>query len=358
MSRSGQPVHPWDPEVVIDAAFAHELLEHAFPSRFARAGVLPFGAGWDNEAFLANDGPGGSGGVEWVVRFPRRELGGVLMEHELAVLPGLAAHFERRATSTAGGLALPVPELVHTASKGAPREYPWSFGAYRLLTGSTACRADLPPPAERVGAARLGAFLAALHSSPVALSALAPPEPAGRANRLARWQAMERRMTELTPSTMAFVAAGAPRMGGFEALTPEAFLARAAELAQAPNCTSGHLVHGDLYGRHVLVDPASGAPTGMIDWGDVHVGDAAGDLALGWTFFAGAARARFLEAYCATARTEQGAPDPIASDPHLIDRARFRAMDYAVLLLVFGQARAEPALLGLGRDAWWGCQVE
>lgn len=354
---------------MIDTAFAHELLEHAWPGRFARAGVRAFGAGWDNEAFLANDGPGGSGGGEWVVRFPRRALGGALMEHELAVLPALAAHLESWPAERR--LALPVPELAHTASScsiQAPRGYPWSFGAYRLLSGTTACRADLPPPAERAGAERLGAFLAALHMSPAPLRALAPQEPASRADRGARWAALGRRLAELTPETLAFVAAGAPATGAEEPLIPEAFLARAGELAQVPGRTAGHLVHGDLYGRHVLVDPASGAPSGLIDWGDVHVGDAAGDLALGWTFFAGAARARFLEAYAAACRalgSESGsaapdpiAPDPIASDPHLVDRARFRAMDYAVLLLVFGQARGEAELLGLGRDAWWGCQVE
>lgn len=44
------------------------------------------------------------------------------------------------------------------------------------------------------------------------------------------------------------------------------------------------LLHADLGGEHVLVDPASGRVTGVIDWADAIVGDPAIDYAglLGW----------------------------------------------------------------------------
>ena len=40
-------------------------------------------------------------------------------------------------------------------------------------------------------------------------------------------------------------------------------------------------VHGDLYSRHIIVDPVSLLPTGVIDWGDIHIGHPAIDLASG-----------------------------------------------------------------------------
>ncbi|NNF39022.1 MAG: phosphotransferase, partial [Gemmatimonadetes bacterium] len=56
------------------------------------------------------------------------------------------------------------------------------------------------------------------------------------------------------------------------------------------------LVHGDLYARHLLVDDR-GALTGVIDWGDVHVGDPALDLMTAFTMIPPVARTGFLEDY-------------------------------------------------------------
>ncbi|MCH7839494.1 MAG: phosphotransferase [Planctomycetes bacterium] len=49
------------------------------------------------------------------------------------------------------------------------------------------------------------------------------------------------------------------------------------ELDLARPAKSTTLVHRDLYARHMLVDD-DGRPCGVIDWGDVHVGDPAIDL--------------------------------------------------------------------------------
>jgi aminoglycoside phosphotransferase (APT) family kinase protein len=50
-----------------------------------------------------------------------------------------------------------------------------------------------------------------------------------------------------------------------------------------------HLVHGGLEARHVLVDPSTGSLSGVIDWTDSHLGDAARDFVFlvtwkGWQF--------------------------------------------------------------------------
>jgi aminoglycoside phosphotransferase (APT) family kinase protein len=97
------------------------------------------------------------------------------------------------------------------------------------------------------------------------------------------------------------------------------------------------LVHGDLYARHVLVDGA-GAPCGVIDWGDVHLGDPAIDLSLACGFLPAAARDLF--------RAEYG---PIAGSTW--EKARFRALFSAVAILFYGADVGDADLVREGRAA-------
>jgi aminoglycoside phosphotransferase (APT) family kinase protein len=55
-------------------------------------------------------------------------------------------------------------------------------------------------------------------------------------------------------------------------------------------------VHGDLYVRHVLIGDDR-LPSAVIDWGDVHLGDPAVDLALAHNVLPPAAHAAFRAAY-------------------------------------------------------------
>src|SRR5262249_19031975 len=93
--------------------------------------------------------------------------------------------------------------------------------------------------------------------------------------------------------------------------------------------------HGDLYARHLLVDDA-GALSGVIDWGDVHLGLPWLDLSIAFGFLPPSARAAFFETY-------GGVPDRA-----LVRRARLRALGYAVALLVYG---AETSDVDLVREA-------
>jgi aminoglycoside phosphotransferase (APT) family kinase protein len=53
-------------------------------------------------------------------------------------------------------------------------------------------------------------------------------------------------------------------------------------------------VHGDLYACHLVLNPAGGL-AGVIDWGDVHIGDPAPDLSIAWSFLPAAARRMFRD---------------------------------------------------------------
>jgi aminoglycoside phosphotransferase (APT) family kinase protein len=56
------------------------------------------------------------------------------------------------------------------------------------------------------------------------------------------------------------------------------------------------LVHGDLYARHLIVDAAAKL-NGVIDWGDVHLGDPSVDLAIALRLLPHRARPIFQEHY-------------------------------------------------------------
>ena len=60
------------------------------------------------------------------------------------------------------------------------------------------------------------------------------------------------------------------------------------------------LVHGDLYAKHLLVQPDKQGQlemSGIIDWGDVHFGEPSGDLASVFSLFAAPQRVELFSAY-------------------------------------------------------------
>src|SRR5262249_28090131 len=97
------------------------------------------------------------------------------------------------------------------------------------------------------------------------------------------------------------------------------------------------LVHGDLYARHLLVNPADEL-AGVIDWGDVHLGDPASDLMIAHAFLPPAAHAAFRRAYGAIADLTW----------HI---ARLRALWHTVFVLVYADATQDADLLREGRMA-------
>ncbi|WP_198961206.1 phosphotransferase family protein [Pseudonocardia sp. MH-G8] len=213
------------------------LAEH-LPAVAARS-VEPLGAGLDNVAFLV-DG-------ELVVRFatgadPERVV------REAGVLELVA----RRSP-------VPVPRPVLTVAERGCLAYPLLPGV-PLLDVPPAVRAALRLPV----AAALGGLLAVLHAVPreevaplVEVDDTAPGlwlrEAAGS------WEA---------------VAARVP-MRHHRAV--EALLLAAPPPQASPEAVFSH---NDLGVEHVLVDPASGAVTGVIDWADAAITDPALDLGL------------------------------------------------------------------------------
>lgn len=294
---------PWTPEHAVTPELARELIEEQFPD-LAPVRIEPLGDGWDNTAFLVCG--------EWVFRFPRREVAVALIETECALLPSIAPH-----------VPLPIPVPLEPGRPG-PR-FPWPFAGYRRIPGRSACGAELEEAQRRRAAAPLARFLSALHAFPADEAALlgAGPDTLGRLDVTKRCREIEKRLAE------------AQRLGLLDDPGPWRAIAEAAPRSWTPR--DSILVHGDFYSRHVLVDDA-GLPCGVIDWGDVHLGEPALDLSIAHGFLPRSAHDAFRDAY-----------GPIDEDTWAM--ARFRALQSATVTLVYGHDVGDEALMREARTA-------
>lgn len=300
----------WSADVVVDEELARRLIGRQFPE-------VPLGSlrllaeGWDNAVWIA--------GGEWAFRFPRRAIAIPGVERELAVLPILAPLVP---------LSIPVPELAGRPAEG----YPWPFFGSRLIPGREVADAALDDAARIRLARPLGAFLRALHGdgtlAAVAARLELPVDPMGRVDMALRVPRTVERLAE------------AERLG-LARPTPAA--ERVLETARglpAPMPGAARVAHGDLHVRHLLVHE-SGAPSGVIDWGDVCVADPSIDLQLLWSVLPPEGRGGFLDAYGPVTETQ-------------LVRARVLALFLSAALAVYGHveglARLErEALAGLAR---------
>lgn len=279
---------PWVAEHALSDDLARSLVETQFPS-LAPTRLERLGVGWDNTAYLANG--------EWVFRFPRRAIAVELLETERRLLPVLAARLP---------VAVPAPTLIGRADD----RFPWPFTGYRMLEGRTACAARLGDAQRTSAAVPLARFLAALHGVDhrEARAIGAPADTMRRLDVAYRAPSVVKRLEQCV------------RHGLIDDARPWLRLVDATPTSWTPGAST--LVHGDFYARHLLVDE-TGLPVGVIDWGDVHVGDRAADLAIVHGFLPAAAHTLFRDAY-----------GPVDDDTWAI--ARFRALLYAVKLLAYG----------------------
>jgi aminoglycoside phosphotransferase (APT) family kinase protein len=260
--QEGAMTPAWSAERTVSADLARSLIEAQFPS-LAPAAVAPLGVGWDNTAFLANEAH--------VFRFPRRQIAVPLLDLEARLLPALARRLP---------LAVPVPTFL-----GRPTDaYPWPFAGYPLLPGRDAPAAALDDSERSAAAEPLGRFLAALHAVPADEAARlgAGPDSLDRLNIASR---VPRAREILDRFTHVGLIDDAGRFAALLDVVPTRYAARA-----------DTLVHGDFYARHLLVGPDRRL-AGVIDWGDIHLGDPAVDLMIAHVFLPPSAHVAFRAAY-------------------------------------------------------------
>ena len=255
-------------------------------------------AGWDNTVVLVDQ--------TWVFRFPRREIALPGIDREIAHLPRLAPL-----------LSLPIPVPEHVGLYGDP---PWRFWGARHLPGlelMVSGRTD--EVGVSVGRA-IGRFLAELHALPADPSL--PVDPFGRADAASRAVRARDVLGDLRD-----------RQEHIDDPAVEDVL-DAGETAGPPPAETV-LSHGDLYSRHVLVDE-HGAPTAVIDWGDLCVAPRSVDLSFAYSALTGASRDAFFAEY-----------SPIDADTEL--RARVMAIFSAASVVAYALAVDDRILLESAR---------
>jgi aminoglycoside phosphotransferase (APT) family kinase protein len=204
---------------------------------------------------------------EYIFRFPRRPEVQECVEREIRLLPELAESL----------LPVVVPRFELVARNGL------LCVGYRKLVGTPA-GADLD---ERAGKG-LGHFLSALHRFPVERArSLGVPyyEPAVWRERFDRF------CGDLRQRVLPLLSRG-------EREKAELLFAGVAGLDFEPV-----LVHGDLGPEHVLC--TGGRITGVIDWSDARVGDAALDLAWCLNGTSGAVAGALIETYGVDSRARE-----------------------------------------------------
>jgi aminoglycoside 2''-phosphotransferase len=227
-----------------DAAPYRTAIASAFPD--LRIEALRFLAeGWDSTVWEVNG--------DLVFRFPKRAEVGAWLRIEIDLLPKLSPT-----------LPVPVPHFSYIAD--APVAFSYPFVGYQKLPGLAL--GDAPShavPAERL-AAQIGAFLTALHDFPIA-QAIACGVPEASA---AQWRAQQAAMLADLRSLF-------PRMTREEQTRTESLFGGYLDNPAYGRFTPV-LLHRDLGGEHILVDSKSGDLAGVIDWGDVSIGDPAQDF--------------------------------------------------------------------------------
>ena len=238
---------PWEADHPLTQADVEGIVaRHAMDGM--RGPVASLGEGWDYRAFVAGDD---------VLRFAKRPDVVAQMRVEARVLQLIAPR---------------VPVAVPRLAEWPPEpEAPHGFTLHAKLPGRPLLGLEIDPGEATALSSELGRFVASLHAIPVAQAracGVHAPEwssPASAARRSsARLRAIAGRLAKE-------IVAGAER-----------------QLAAPPLPAAGDAVvaHADLWPEHLLVDEASRGLTGIIDWGDVQVGDAADDFAGAW-FLAG-----------------------------------------------------------------------
>ncbi len=291
----------WKADIEITQEDAARWIEEQFGA-LAPARLEPLGVGWDNVAFLVNG--------QFVFRFPRRQVAAALIARESRWLPRLAPH-----------VPLPIPWPRFVGQPTPDRPYP--FSGYALIPGKTACRLAWTEAERAQTAPALARFLSALHRIPVTAEtyATAPHDDIRRADLPFRAPKIRERLQAIAPYLPDIhLSALLDRL----AVTP-------------PHAERPCWVHGDLYARHLLVADDHRL-CGVIDWGDVHLGDPALDISLAFSFLPPAARPLFREAYGGI-------------DDAVWDRARFRALHYGATLSAYGLDVGDEEIRAIGEYA-------
>lgn len=221
------------------------LLQQNFPL-LAIQTVKPITKGWDSFVLEVND--------ELIFRFPMRDDVIKPLQREIRLLPALEPT-----------LSTPIPHFEYIGQGNA--DHPYSFVGYRKIGGIALDDSRLTQEQLLALAPALATFLNELHSFPIA-SAI---KLVAQEHTPALWREIyQERYDDLRKRVFPGLDA---RLRAKSEQLWENFLDDQSVFTFQPK-----LIHCDLSGEHIFCEPERGVLTGVIDWGDVTVGDPAIDF--------------------------------------------------------------------------------
>lgn len=290
---------PWLAEYPVSLELAGKLIMLQFPEIELKE-IKQFGEGFDNTVIQING--------QFVFRFPRRPIAVTLIQVENQLLPSIAGTFP---------LAIPEPIFF-----GKPSTlYPYPFTGYKMVKGHLPVEGTKAKKVE--SAKRFARFLKVLHSFPVEKAKRLGVQPDGmmRLDVPYRKKSLMENVSNLI------------KLGYFEqAHAVKDFVETLGE-GELDVQHPISLVHGDIHIRNVLLDD-EGVLTGVIDWGDVHIGNPAIDFSFLYSYFPKEVRSAFFEIYGEIEKETESL-------------ARFRAIYMLVTLLVYGIDRHDEGLIAI-----------
>ncbi len=250
----------WDAEIAISSENALRLIQKTFPEIRAKS-ICELGIGWDNSAFLIDE--------TYVFRFPRRKCAIPLLQREHLTLPILQESVS---------ISIPNPVYFSSGSDG----FPYPFLGYQLLPGKMACRCDLSEEDRARMANDLALFLKQIHAT--SLTQVKGCElPFDELERLNSKYLIDRLQVSLKNiKNLGYIE-------DFSCYNPILNKTYDKKLLQ------NTVVHGDVHVKHLLVKKSKLA--GVIDFGDIHIGDIAVDLAIAHSFLPQKAHVIFRKTY-------------------------------------------------------------
>jgi aminoglycoside phosphotransferase (APT) family kinase protein len=245
----------WDADRELSVELAAAVIRESMPALDVRE-LTRIGSGWEFDAYLTRDG--------WVVRFPRRAEMSKLFEAERGVHRLVSGFLPTK-------IGIPHVELRGKPAAG----FPYEIAAHRYIPGIPIDEID--ERFESIMSPEIGNALGALHSI---------PDQAARDAGVAEREPGRDESDDWFKHGLSVVTR-------FEDRDP--IIDRAVEWASEASVLnvdfSGplRLIHQDLSPEHVLADPQTGQITGILDWTDAMLGDAARDFVFlvgwrGWPF--------------------------------------------------------------------------
>ncbi|WP_108668773.1 phosphotransferase [Peribacillus acanthi] len=293
--------NPWDPEYELSLVEARKLIESQFQD-LVGCNMRLLGKGYDNTVFDVDN--------RYVFRFPRRDIAVKLLETEAKVLPQFR-----------GRIQLPYPEPLFFGK--AEGSYPYPFLGYKKVYG------ELPQDLDdhqRIQAAEpLAYFLKTIHAFSVETA-----RELGVPNDFIRRTDTSFRKPKLEEMTKKLSQLGQKVI--FEKV--KAYLETVTPFVEGKKETFNH---GDLHIRNILVDN-DGVLSGIIDWGDMHIGHPAVDLSIVFAYLPLEGRESFYRIYGEL-------------DVESIKLARFKAVYTGVSLLLYGLDIEDPSVVKAARES-------